>query len=65
MPATLLRPFIRTSQIWILRSAEHDAKTVGSVGLHWISSTLDVCEVKGWDRALKPEGVDVVRYILE
>jgi hypothetical protein len=26
---------------------------------------LDVCEVKGWDRALKPEGVEVVRYILE
>jgi hypothetical protein len=65
MPATLLRPFVRTSQIWMLWSAEQDAKTVGSDGLHCKSSTLDVCEVNGCDKALNPDGVEVVRKILE
>lgn len=61
MPATLRLPLLRTSHTCTVWSAEQDAKTVASVGLHCRSSTLDVCETNGCDSALKPEGVVVVR----
>jgi hypothetical protein len=44
-----------------LWSAEHDAKTVASLGLHCISSTLEVCDVKGVFCVVKPAGVLVVK----
>src|SRR5579863_9583571 len=44
MPATFCLPLLRTSHTRTLWSAEHDAKTVASLGLHCISSTLEVCD---------------------
>jgi hypothetical protein len=59
--ATFFLPLLRTSHIRMLWSAEHDAKTVASLGLHCMSSTLDVCEVNGVFCVVKPVGVLVVR----
>lgn len=61
MDATLFLPLLRTSHIRTLWSAEHDAKTVASLGLHCMSSTLEVCEVNGVFCVVKPVGVLVVR----
>lgn len=49
----------------MLLSAEQDANTVGSEGLHCKSSTLDVCDTNGCESALNPDGTDVVKYIFE
>ncbi len=59
--ATLFLPLLRTSHIRTLWSAEHEAKTVASLGLHCRSSTLDVCEANGVFCVVKPVGVLVVR----
>lgn len=54
-----------TSQILRLLSAEQEAKTVGSEGDHWRSSTEEVCEVNGVVLGVIPEGVNVVMKIFE
>jgi hypothetical protein len=49
----------------MLWSAEQEANTVGSEGLHCKSSILEVWDKKGVERVLNPEVVDVVKYIFE
>src|SRR5699024_9848144 len=56
--------FTRTSQIRILWSAEHEANTVGSEGLHCRSSTDEVWPWNGLACVVKPVFVLVVRKIL-
>jgi hypothetical protein len=63
MPATLRRPFARTSHTCTLRSAEHEPNTVGSPGDHCRSSTEAVCAVNGCACGVKPAGPAVVRKI--
>lgn len=49
-------------------SEEHDAKTVGSDGDHWMSSTEEVCEEKQEDGVVlvtKDDWEGMVRWILE
>lgn len=42
-------------------SAEQEAKTEGSEGLHWRSSTDEVWVVKGCDKGINPAWPVVVR----
>jgi len=60
-PMTLLRSLTRTSHTRIERSDEHDAKTVASLGDHWMSSIESVCEAKGFGEGVAEVGVRVVR----
>ena len=58
------RDLTRTSQMRIVRSAEQDANTVGSEGLHWRSSTELVWLSNGVACVVKPALELVVRKIL-
>jgi len=61
MPAAFCLYLLRTSHMRTLWSAEHDTKTVALLGLHCISSTLEVCDVKGVFCVVNPVGVLIVR----
>lgn len=62
---TLFLSLTRTSHTRILLSAEHEAKTVGSLGDHWRSSTESVWDRKGFGEGVKEVFVIVVRKIFE